>query len=82
MDPAEGAEVSAARTKFSGLARSGLGVANVPLDLIDAHLASGRLERVLADWSEDLPAYHLDYPNCRHACPAFRLFLEAMRYRG
>lgn len=37
-------------------ALAGLGIANVPFDLADEHIAAGRLARVMADWSENLPA--------------------------
>lgn len=62
-------------------ALEGLGIANLPLDQVEGLLAEGRLERVLEDWSEDLPPYYLFYPNRRHASSAFRLFVEAVRYR-
>ena len=62
-------------------ALSGLGIANLPLDQVNGCLADGRLVRVLEDWSEELPPYYLYYPNKRHASSAFRLFVEAVRYR-
>lgn len=67
---------------ISDAALDGLGIANLPLDLVDGLLNEGRLTRVLEDWSEDLPPYYLYYPNRRHASSAFRLFVEAVRYRG
>ncbi|WP_066552858.1 LysR substrate-binding domain-containing protein [Croceicoccus bisphenolivorans] len=63
-------------------ALEGLGIANLPLDQVDDLLETKRLEKVLEDWSEDLPPYYLYYPNRRHASLAFRLFVEAVRYRG
>lgn len=61
---------------------TGLGVASLPLDQVQDLLDTGRLTRVLADWSEPLPGYHLYYPSRRGASPAFRLLVEALRYRG
>lgn len=63
-------------------ARAGIGFANVPLDMISDDLSNGNLVRVLADWSENLPAYHLYYPNRRFASPAFKLVVDALRWRG
>ena len=62
-------------------ALAGIGLANLPLDQVAHHLASGELLHVLADWSEDLPPYHLYYPHRRHQSAAFRLFVEAVRWR-
>ncbi|CAN7556638.1 LysR family transcriptional regulator [Pararhizobium sp. LjRoot255] len=61
---------------------SGLGLAYLPEDQAIGYLASGRLERVLEDWCEPFPGYHLYYPNRRHASPAFALFVDALRFRG
>lgn len=57
----------------------GNGLAYLPLDQVQAHLDAGRLVRVLAKFTPDLPGYHLYYPNRRHASAAFRLFVEALR---
>lgn len=59
----------------------GLGLAYVPEDQILEYVAAGRLIRVLDDWCEPFPGYHLYYPSRRHASPAFALLLEALRYR-
>ncbi len=61
---------------------SGLGLAYLPEDQAIEHLTSGRLQRVLEDWCEPFPGYHLYYPNRRHASPAFILFVDALRFRG
>jgi DNA-binding transcriptional LysR family regulator len=65
-----------------GAALRGLGLAYMPEDLVEEHIRSGRLIRVLEDWCLPFPGYHLYYPNRRHASPAFSLVLEALRYRG
>jgi len=61
---------------------AGLGLAYLPEDQVHAHLADGRLVRVLADWCPPFPGYHLYYPSRRQATPAFSLLVDALRYRG
>ncbi|WP_374438021.1 LysR family transcriptional regulator [Pseudomonas panipatensis] len=61
-------------------ALQGLGLAYLPEDLVQAHLADGRLIRVLADWCEAFSGYHLYYPSRRQASPAFTLFRDALRH--
>ncbi|PBB64575.1 LysR family transcriptional regulator [Mesorhizobium sp. WSM4312] len=61
---------------------AGLGLAYLPEDQVRAHLADGRLVRVLADWCPPFPGYHLYYPSRRQATPAFSLLVDALRYRG
>ncbi|TPM30810.1 LysR family transcriptional regulator [Mesorhizobium sp. B2-3-4] len=61
---------------------AGLGLAYLPEDQVAAHLADGRLVRVLADWCPPFPGYHLYYPSRRQATPAFSLLVDALRYRG
>jgi DNA-binding transcriptional LysR family regulator len=63
-------------------ALTGLGLAYVPEDRVQSHIADGRLVRVLADWCAPFPGYHLYYPSRRQATPAFALLVEALRYRA
>jgi DNA-binding transcriptional LysR family regulator len=63
-------------------ALAGFGLAYLPEDQVQAHLADGRLIRVLADWCPPFPGYHLYYPSRRQPAPAFALLVEALRYRG
>lgn len=60
---------------------NGLGIACLPEDQVADALADGQLVKVLADAVPPLPAYHLYYPSRRHHSPAFKLFLDAVRYR-
>ena len=62
-------------------ALAGFGLAYVPEDLVQAHLAEGRLIRVLADWCPPFSGYHLYYPSRRQPTPAFALLVDALRYR-
>lgn len=60
----------------------GLGIAYLPEDMVNKHVAQKRLVRVLRDWSPPFPGYHLYYPSRRQATPAFALLVEALRYRA
>ena len=62
-------------------ALDGFGLAHLPLDQVERHLASGRLVRVLEDWSKPFPGYHLYYPSRRQPTSAFALVVETLRYR-
>ncbi|MBZ9906093.1 LysR family transcriptional regulator [Mesorhizobium sp. BR115XR7A] len=61
---------------------AGVGLAYLPEDQVTAHLADGRLLRLIADWCPPFPGYHLYYPSRRQATPAFTLLVDALRYRG
>lgn len=63
-------------------ALAGFGLAFLFEDQVEAHLAAGRLVRVLAEWCPPFPGYHLYYPHRRQPRPAFSLLLEALRHRG
>jgi DNA-binding transcriptional LysR family regulator len=63
-------------------ALAGFGLAYVPEDTVRAHLADGRLIRVLADWCLPYPGYHLYYPSRRQPTPAFTLLVNALRDRS
>ena len=59
-----------------------MGIGFIPEDIIQHHLDSGELVRVLADWTPPFPGYYLYYPSRRQQSPAFALLVEALRYRG
>jgi DNA-binding transcriptional LysR family regulator len=63
-------------------ALAGFGLAYVPEDLAQPHVAKGRLKRVLEDWCPPWPGYHLYYPSRRQSSPAFALLVDALRYGG
>jgi DNA-binding transcriptional LysR family regulator len=63
-------------------ALSGLGLAYVPEDLAQPHLARGRLKRVLEDWCPPYAGFHLYYPSRRQSSAAFALVVEALRHRN
>jgi len=62
-------------------ALAGFGLAYVPEDTVQTHIADGRLTRVLADWCPYYPGYHLYYPSRRQPTPAFALLVNALRYQ-
>src|SRR5437762_3562509 len=61
-------------------ALAGLGLAYVPEDLAQPHMAQGRLKRVLDDWCPPFPGYHLYYPSRRHSSPAFALLFASISF--
>lgn len=63
-------------------ALAGCGLAYLPEDQVRAHIAQGRLVRVLADWCPPYAGYHLYYPSRRHPSAAFATVVEALRHRG
>jgi len=78
----EGQLVFNGTTQMLNAALAGFGLAYVPEDLAQPHMAQGRLKRVLDDWCPPFPGYHLYYPSRRHSSPAFALLVDALRYRN
>lgn len=62
-------------------ALAGRGLGYVPEEIALPHIAKGRLQRVLEEWSPYWDGYHLYYPSRRQSSPAFVTFVEAMRHR-
>jgi len=62
-------------------ALAGFGIAFLPADYVEPHIANARLVPLLEDWSAPWPGYHLYYPSRRQESPAFRLLIETLRYR-
>jgi len=63
-------------------ATAGFGLAFVMEDQVAAHLADGRLVRVLEDWCPPFAGYHLYYPSRRQPSAAFAVLVEALRHKG
>ncbi|MBB5191168.1 DNA-binding transcriptional LysR family regulator [Silvimonas terrae] len=57
----------------------GIGIAWINEAQIEEHLASGRLVRLLGEWSPSFPGLCLYYPANRHPPTALRLFVQAVR---
>jgi DNA-binding transcriptional LysR family regulator len=61
-------------------ALNGYGIAFLPEDLVDRHIASGDLILVLDDWSPKFAGYYIYYPSSRQNLPAFKVIVDALRY--
>jgi DNA-binding transcriptional LysR family regulator len=61
-------------------ALAGFGLAYMLEDVVQPHIAAGRLRRVLEDWCAPFSGYHLYYPSRRQPSPAFALLVETLRY--
>jgi DNA-binding transcriptional LysR family regulator len=59
-------------------ALAGYGLAWVPADIVDEHVAAGRLLTALDEWAVTFPGYHLYYAS-RGASPAVARVVEALR---
>lgn len=60
---------------------NGCGIAYVPEDIVERHIASGLLVQVLDDWSPFFDGYFLYYPSRRQNLPAFKVLVDALRRR-
>ena len=63
-------------------ALASFGLAFLPQEMVQPHIAAERLVTMLEDWTPPFPGYHLYYPSRRQQSPAFALLVEALRYRG
>lgn len=63
-------------------ALAGFGIAYVPEEIAQPHIARGRLKRVLEPWCPLWDGYYLYYPSRRQASPAFAALVDALRHRG
>ena len=62
-------------------ALEGYGIAYVPESTVETHLADGRLQLVLDEWSPKFAGYYLYYPSRRQNLPAFSVIVDALRQR-
>lgn len=62
-------------------ALAGFGLAYMPENLAQAHVAAGRLEHVLPEWFPTFPGLHIFYSNHRQASPALSLVVETLRFQ-
>lgn len=60
---------------------NGYGIAYVPDNIVERHIASGSLVQVLDDWSPFFDGYFLYYPSRRQNLPAFKTIVDALRHR-
>jgi len=62
-------------------ALSGHGIAFLMDDYVPKAIENGELRYVLEDWCPPFDGYHLYYPSRRQPTPAFRLLVDALRYK-
>jgi len=62
-------------------ALAGVGLTYMVEDVVQPYVAQGTLVRVLEDWCAPFAGYHLYYPSRRQASPAFKVLVDALRYR-
>lgn len=62
-------------------ALAGLGLVYAPEGMVQPHVVKGKLRRVLEDWCQPYPGYHLFYPSRRQSSAAFSLVVDALRHR-
>jgi DNA-binding transcriptional LysR family regulator len=62
-------------------ALAGLGLTYMVEDVVQPYVAAGTLVRVLEDWCAPFAGYHLYYPSRRQSSPAFKVLVDALRYR-
>jgi DNA-binding transcriptional LysR family regulator len=63
-------------------ALAGHGIAYAYEDAVSAHVAAGRLTRVLERWCPPFPGYYLYHPSRRQTPPALSALIAALRYRA
>lgn len=63
-------------------ALAGFGLAYIPEELVQPHVAAGRLLYVLQDWFPTFPGLHIFYPSRRQSSRALALVVDTLRYRG
>lgn len=60
---------------------NGYGIAYAPENIVEPHIVSGSLVQILDDWSPFFDGYFLYYPSRRQNLPAFKVIVDALRYR-
>jgi DNA-binding transcriptional LysR family regulator len=63
-------------------ALAGLGLVYAPEGMVQPYVDRGKLRRVLVEWCQPYPGYHLFYPSRRQSSAAFSLVVDALRYRA
>jgi DNA-binding transcriptional LysR family regulator len=63
-------------------ALAGAGLAYIPADLAQAHVAAGRLNWVLEDWFPTYSGYHMFYASRRASSRALAIVVDALRYQA
>lgn len=61
-------------------ALDGFGLAYVPKEMAQPHVAADRLRPVLEDWCPAFPGYHLYYPKRRQLSRAMSVLIDALKH--
>jgi len=61
---------------------AGFGVAFLSEELVAKEVEEGTLVPALTDWSTPFSGYHLYYPSRRQHTQAFKILVDALRYRS
>ena len=59
--------------------RSGVGIAYLPIDMVQSYIESGELEETLKDWRHRYEPYHLYYPHRREQAPLLNILINALK---
>jgi DNA-binding transcriptional LysR family regulator len=60
---------------------NGYGIAYIPENIVERHIASGDLVLLQDEWSPPFEGYYIYYPSSRQNSPAFRVIIHALRHR-
>ncbi|MGJ4946237.1 LysR family transcriptional regulator [Bradyrhizobium sp. HKCCYLS1011] len=63
-------------------ALDGYGIAYLPENIVQQHIASGQLILTLDEWSPTFDGYYIYYPSRRQNSPAFRIIVDALRHKA
>ena len=63
-------------------ALDGVGIARVPADSVDGHLARGELVALLRDWQPASVGFYLYYPSRKQVPAALQVFIEMLKERA
>jgi DNA-binding transcriptional LysR family regulator len=63
-------------------AMAGYGVAFLSEELVENEIKTGALVPALTDWTAPFAGYHLYYPSRRQHTQAFKILVDALRYRS
>jgi DNA-binding transcriptional LysR family regulator len=63
-------------------ALAGFGLAYLPADLAQPHVAAGRLRSMLEDWLPSFPGYHMFYASRRKQSRALAVVVDVLRYQA
>jgi len=59
--------------------RSGVGIAYLPIDMVQPYIESGELKETLKDWRHSYEPYHLYYPHRREQAPLLNILINALK---